>query len=623
MNKHTLILIFIGQFICSFAFAQFDLRPLTAKESAIRADLQRILQAANFPLDKIDFVRHFSEKNYANISCENDKMLIKIHAQDSEWSAVLYVTLQRMGFLFPHPRMQISPKKLSPELCGQRVEWQPVLKYRGSHLHTLHPSEWVHGFMLGKTEIANETIRWLARNQQNIFDFSLLRVNKKQLYKDLKAPFDYAADMGVHAGVTFGVAFHQQNSWKLVSIFGSMFGGMSKRQIDRNLNHMLDNLNVSFMSVEAGTTEFTATNYKRALKWLNQTANIAAARNVQMLNKVHISSNQSKPKYGNFNLLAQHADATLGVLPHTVFYYSLNDTLAPMYGNRNFHHMRDFMLQERGKRMTWYYPETSYFIAMDIDIPMLHVEYLRSRAEDMRFLYENGIEGQLNFTTGHELGYWLMDWTLTLLNNVAYDFDPLIGVKLLGEDATVWQKHLDFHRKFMTGKQLTPIVTFANGGDEIFPKHAIHKRNLLKHLFQTKDKCELEIRKLEDAIPYIPTTEGIQNEELKSLLDITYLRFYHALYVRKALIRDKAANLSKATYYRVQAQLLMDDLIAKYNRYPEAKIFEEHKNPTAYSQGYGERAAQLFYWYREEEMVRKNKYGPLFMKPYDYLDILF
>ena len=78
MNKHTLILIFIGQFICSFAFAQFDLRPLTAKESAIRADLQRILQAANFPLDKIDFVRHFSEKNYANISCENVLYMRKI-----------------------------------------------------------------------------------------------------------------------------------------------------------------------------------------------------------------------------------------------------------------------------------------------------------------------------------------------------------------------------------------------------------------------------------------------------------------------------------------------------------------------------------------------------------------
>ena len=184
MNKHIFALTIIVQFFCSLALAQFELRPLTAKESFIREDLQSILQAADFQLDKIDFVRHFSEKNYANISCENDNFLIEIHAQDSEWSAVLYATLQRMGFLFPHPRMQISPEKLSNEWCGQRVEWQPVLKYRGSHLHTLHPSEWVHGFMMGKTEIANELIRWLARNQQNIFDFSLLRVNKKQLYKD-------------------------------------------------------------------------------------------------------------------------------------------------------------------------------------------------------------------------------------------------------------------------------------------------------------------------------------------------------------------------------------------------------------------------------------------------------
>ena len=204
--------------------AQFNLRPLTAQESLIREDVQRILKTADFPLDKIDFERHFSEKNYANIICENNKYIIKIYAEDSEWAAVLYATLQNMGFLFPHPRMQISPEKIPAELCGQRVDWQPALRYRGSHLHTLHPSEWVHGFMLGKTEIAYELIRWLARNQQNIFDFSLLRVDEAQLYQDLQAPFDYAEAMGVHAGVTFGIAFQQQNSWKLVSVLGSMFG---------------------------------------------------------------------------------------------------------------------------------------------------------------------------------------------------------------------------------------------------------------------------------------------------------------------------------------------------------------------------------------------------------------
>jgi len=79
MNRYALTLTFILQFCCALAFAQFELRTLTAKESTIRADLQRILQAADFPLDKIDFVRHSSEKNYANIICENDKMLIEIH----------------------------------------------------------------------------------------------------------------------------------------------------------------------------------------------------------------------------------------------------------------------------------------------------------------------------------------------------------------------------------------------------------------------------------------------------------------------------------------------------------------------------------------------------------------
>ena len=609
----------------SALFCQYELRELSALDETVHIDLHNILKEAHLPLHTIDFIRFQSDSNFAKINCLGENILIEIHAEDSEWSSVFYLALQKLGFLFPHPRIQISPETIDIEgYCGEIYYWKPALKYRGFHFHTQHPNEWVHGFMLSKKQIAMETIRWLARNQQNIFDFHLLRgVNKKQLYKDLQKPFQYAKEMGIHAGVSFGVASQQQNNWKLVSILGTFFDSMSRRQIQKHLTELLESIDLSFISVEAGTSEFTSVNYERSLDWLNQISEIAESYKVQMMTKVHVSSNQNHEKYGNYNFLPQYANSNVGVLPHTVFAYGFEDKSAPMYGNDNFSHIKDFMIQQNGKRMNWYNPETSYYISMDIDIPLLHLEYLRVRSQDMQFLYTNGIEGQLNFTTGQELGYWIIDWTVALLANSDYNFDPLIALKMINENPDIWKEHLDFHNTYMHHKQLVQIVTFSNGGDELFPSHKIHKRNLLKELSKSEERTQFEIDKLEDAIKSIPSTDGIVNHELKNLLDITYFRFHHALYTRKALMGQKDENLEKAKTYRLQAQELMDVIIENNNRYPEAMIFEIHKNPTAYQYGYGETASRLHYWLREEEMIRRNKYHPFFMNTYNYFDIVF
>ncbi len=601
----------------------FSLKKVTAKQNFIQNDLERILEEAELDKDYIQFEWIENRKNYAEVICNDNSFLIEVYASDEEWSSVFYNTLQQLGFLFPHPRIQISPESISEKFCGKRYYWKPALKYRGFHLHTMHPSEWVHGFMMGESEIAYETIHWLARNQQNIFQFSFQRTNKKKLFEYLTPIYEYAQNMGLYTGVSFGVALQQQNNPKLVSLLGTFSDKKSAKQIDKNLRFILESLPLSFFSAEAGTSEFTAVNYERSLNWINQLGDIASEYDVQMMTKVHISSNQEHPEYGNYNFLPQHADKQVGVMPHTVFYYALEDKKAPMYGNENFADMKDFMLQENKKRMTWFYPETSYYISLDIDIPFLHLEYLRARAADMQLIYDNELTGQINFTTGQELGYWLFDWTVALLNNSYYKFDPLIALKLLDENTDIWQEHLDFHFEYMTNEQLVAIVTFSNGGDELFPNHKIHERNLLRELKNSESKTLTEIEKLEKAIDAIPSTNGIKNRELKAYLDISYHRFYHALYVRKALLNNKEGNLQKAADYREKAQALMDEMIADFNRYPEAKIFEHHKNVTAYNYGYGAMAENLYYWQREEEMVRKNKYHPLFMKVYNYLDILF
>ena len=611
----------------SYALAEFKLQNLTADKETIQKDLELILKKANLTKNAIKFTSEESRENIVRITCSKN-IKLEVRGTSSEWGSTFYLGLQKLGFLFPHPRIQISPTlKDMRAHCGKVYKWRPALRYRGFHLHTLHAGEWVDGFLMGKKQIAVDLVRWLARNQQTIFDLWLLRMNDKEIFDQLNPLFKLARKLGIHTGVTVGIAFHQQNAYKLVSLWGSLFDSNSLQQIKENLPKLIDNLPLSFVNVEMGTSEFTGVNYDRMLKWLNLIGKMTRERNLQVVTKIHTSTNQKNKKYGNFNFLPQYADSSVGILPHTVFYHALNDPHAPLYGNKNFAYMRDFMIKENKKRMTWYYPETSYYIALDIDLPLLLVEYLRTRSEDMKLLYQNKIAGQLNFSTGQENGYWLMDWTVALSNNLDYNFDPMIGLKLLGETHPFWKKWMDFQQKYFTNKGLISIVTFSNGGDELAPAHKILQRNLMAELARDSKLTRMEISQLKEAIIAMPAVpEGI-HDELGTLAKITNLRLPHALYVRQALLNKnkhklKAMYLGKAREIREQAQNLMNKIIKKYNRYPESFVYKRMKNPSSYPFGYGFASSNLHFWKREEMMVKHNNFSVFYMNIWDFLDIV-
>lgn len=613
------------------ASAKYSLQELTANKSAIENDLRLILVKAKLAPTLIKFKNESATSNDVKIVCSKDKKSIElqIRATSEEWSSTLYLGLQKLGFLFPHPRIQISPTlEKMREKCGMSFPWRPALKYRGFHLHTQHAGEWIDGFLMGNTKIAEDLINWLARNNQNIFDLYALRMEDQKIITYLKPLFEKARSLGVHPGITIGIAFHQQNAYKLVSLWGALFDGMSKNQIDENFPKLVDNLPISFLNVEMGTSEFTPVNYERMLAWLNQIGKLTKARNIQMMTKIHSSTNQKNEKYGNFNFLPKFASESVGILPHTVFYHALEDKNAPLYGNKNFEYMKKFMISQVDKRMTWYYPETSYFIALDIDVPLLLVEYLRTRTADMKVLYDNKVHGQLNFSTGQENGYWLMDWQVTLSNNLEYNFNPMIGLKLLGEDLNYWKKYMDFQKKYFTKKGLISIISFSNGGDELAPTHKILERNLLVELDENKKELEREIKDLNLAIENLPVTPkfGIDSE-LRHMVQITNLRLYHALYTRYALLnkdksREKSDYLNKAAAMRDQAQIHMNFIMGNHNRYPESFVYKKKSNPSAYPFGYGYASSNMHFWKREEMMVKDNNFSVLYMNIWDFVDIV-
>lgn len=611
------LILFIFALNCTAVAQDFipELKSLPPSEQAVREDLALILEAAHLP-SSIDFSVTTGLQNKATLQCQAQKIRIQVEG-DQAWGQTFYMTLQRLGFLFPHPMTQISPTLAEiRKNCGRTFYWKPALKYAGFHFHTLHPNEWVRGFLEGDLDLATHTVRWLARNQQNIFDLSLLDLNDEMIFKNLAQPFALAKKLGIHAGVTLGIALHQQKSYKLVSLPASFFGAWSAKQIDQKLGKLLGNLDISFVNAEAGTSEFTSVNYKRAIAWMNQMAALCKKRNVALLVKVHASSNQHDAVYGNFNFLPQHASREVGILPHTVFLYGINDEVAPMYGNKNFYAIRDFMLQEKSKRRTWFYPESSYYLGLDIDAPLLLTDYLLTRSNDTKFLHDHGIEGQLNFSTGQELGYWLFDWTYTLLNNTDYAFDPKIGLKLLGEDLGSWQKIIDFQHEYFIKKGLISVVTFPNMGEELMPGlQKILKRNSIKDLKSDPNALATEIQLCQEAIAHLPSGLVFKNQELKILWDITRLRIFHALNNRMALAHasEKDKYLAEAAKYQSDAQAQVDMLFKNFNRYPEAQLFEKNKNPTAYQFGYAYTVKNLHYWERESQVVKTENFSPFFM----------
>lgn len=624
----TMVLLRCSGVLCSSVPTLMN--TIMADQKTISDDLKEILRINAFSEDFITFriENKTNEKNLVTVKCSKDQNHISllINSKSEEWSFTLYYALQKLGFLFPHPRKYITPKKQQIfSYCGQTLKWNPAFRFRGLHLHTLHPNEWVHGFFVGEKKIAFDTIKWLARNGQNIMDLSLLQMEKVKIYQQLKSPFELARKMGIYSGLSLGMAFQQQNSFKLLGLMRATMGVGSSKVLKKELEKLILHLDFSFLSLEAGTSEFTPTNYKQTLKWIETASSLMAEHGRQLFIKIHVSSNQYSSTYGNYNFLPQYSDKRVGVLPHTVMFYHLNDEVAPMYGNQNFIHIKEFLLQELGKRPVWYYPETSYFIFMDIDVPLFLTDYLLSRSRDMNYLSGLGLEGQMNFTTGQELGYWLMDWTVALLNNKDYQFDPLIGLQLLGEDLDVWRKIFKFQTKYIKSKGMISMLSGANFQDEMIPAHQLHRRNLLKDLRKDQKLLTDEIDLLKQAVKELPflekEIEKIKDEELKRMVKVTFLRFRHAYELRKALLFNQ--NLEMAKTLRKEALGHMEIVVEKFNRYPEALTFEKQKNPTSYQFGYGYTAQNLYVWEREEMQISLNQWSPFFMNLYNIWDILF
>ncbi|KAJ3115313.1 hypothetical protein HK100_001400 [Physocladia obscura] len=361
----------------------------------------------------------------------------------------VYAALEELGFAFLHPLAPTTPPSASLKSLNVTVNESPYWsKFRGIHYHTQHPLEltpFLQGFGPGgfDDEYGWEAqvpefasfCEWLVANRQNAVEWPLLEGHtwaefhrSEKRIQRLKKIADIAHSYGIMVGVDVPIAFAQQHSFRLLKD-----GKGTPEHLEAERNEIHESLDwvmragFDFLGTESGTSEFTHSSPQTMLDWMNAAADYVAEKyDITMFIKVHCSAGQTAKGFVdvrdgkdiNFNMLPHFASKNLGVLPHTVEPYSLDDP-APTYGNKDFGYIREYLNWEleNNERPVVFYPETAYWVSVDIDVPLFMPIYFERRLHDLRILAadqansttKKRMDGQLIFASGWEWGYWLND----------------------------------------------------------------------------------------------------------------------------------------------------------------------------------------------------------------------
>ena len=402
---------------------------------------------------------------------------ISFDALEQHYGAIVgaYAALEQVGFKFLHPLAPSIPHRLRIPLYALNISENPYWPERSFHYHTQHPLELTevlqghdipmfgphgpHCHQLYRKSEKTDGIEgigrsspdhiqycerwedmvddvdamfeWAVANRLNKIewlllgsfrwgdlDHSQLRMNRLKILSTL----GHTYSLLIGADVPLGNI--QQHSWHMVNV--RLPFDQQVRQIKERVDWVFQ-AGFDSLTTESGMSEFTHPECDLMLDLLNEYAryvNYTWGREAAV--KVHCSSSQvcedyPDPRTGepiNFNFLPTYADPALGVFPHTVQMYGLDDPTGGAYGNKDFQLIEDYMHYEAsiGNRSVVFYGETSYWVNVDIDVPLFLPIYGQRRVHDLRRIArreENGmgrIDGQMNFDSGWEWGYWISNF---------------------------------------------------------------------------------------------------------------------------------------------------------------------------------------------------------------------
>jgi hypothetical protein len=557
-----------------------------------------------------------------------------------------------LGFRFIHPKTTIKPEKV---VWPQELNYSssPRFSKHGFHLHTQHPLELTE--QLHNPDFPNAWqdvkayIDWLVRNRQNYWEWCLLRtVDIDKWQPHAKRMVDYSHQRGIMAGVDVSLHMIQQRTFQLYRNWPKSWRS-KEEQLQRSLAELFY-ADWDFLNVEFNTAEFVGG--KDKLKSRLKKTLIATTRN-----QYHSSIMGRKHVVSEENMMGEQADVFSandsidlyrGVGIHTVMMYSLEDSVAPVYENENFHHIYRDMVNENKVREVWFYPESAYWVTYDNSVPMLLLPYLSGRLNDILLCEKENVPNHLTFSSGWELGYWAVDWSIarwswsSSFGGKEHVPEPMEWVTALGYSSDVktnLESHLELQQEYLLNKNLLRYMCAQTVTDELslFRKQfqprpdftfkwlarksdaatrdEVEKVGIaqLQEYYSKSEALNLKLSMLTGTIPHSPMSEYFM------ALQLTSLRTKHRACTVNAILShrekrkdDKAHWLRKASEIREQGLQFVNLLEQDYKYDPEY-LYGERYSHTSYPYGYMYAPHTLHFWRREEEQARKNRWGYNFM----------
>lgn len=583
----------------------------------------------------------------------------------------LYGLLQdALGFAFYHPRETYIPNLSAKWPLTERftMEVRPKFRKAGFHLHTMHPIELAEPLfnpqLPGALDEVKEYIDWLARNEQNVFDFSLMEsVDRKTWIKHANAFTGYAKQRGILTSVDVSLHMIQQKSFQLYRN-APMSLRSKKAQIRKNLDWLFG-AHWDIINMEFNSAEFLTGNAAKRDELRRFVQAETEKRGAKLMGRQHVVKEENDIAQIGKQTVNTDTDNGRGVLAHTVMFYSMTEPRAPVYKNENLRHIYDFMRRENRVRETWFYPETAYWVTFDSSVPIFPLPYLSSRLADIDTAAAYDVEGHLTFSSGWEMGYWLFDWSVArwsrrvTLNGRAVPESPaqfVYGKPFQRGTGKIVDSLLALHEHYLKGKNLIAYLTAQTVTDEI-PKGLrteFHPRPPFTYGW-LRNKSDAEIRRALEKDVIVPlrefadksatftgkladmdkTDHNPSDAELCQALRLTELRARHRAFVLEYLLSVSAHKESKDNPIKYAlldsaASVRQDAMWANHRlnirfRYDKRRLtgkFPKGSSYTSYDFGYLYTAQTLHFWEREEEQARKNRYDFLFRNIWDVFRIV-
>lgn len=562
----------------------------------------------------------------------------------------LYALLQeRLGFHFYHTRAIQAP-------ANTNIKWEntgsfsgkPVFGKMGFHLHTMHPLELTESLLNVDAPDALKNIReyidWLARNGQNYFEFNLLEsIDRDRWIEHAKQITEYAHQRGIFCGVDLSIHMIQQKAFQLYT------GKLKKEEkIAENAAWLLQ-AGFDLWNVELSTHEFSQGDAEEKMRHAQLLFDILEKNGVKLFSRSHVVKPDKMVTGDKVNNAEAKLSDKHGLMIHTVMFYTLNDSAAPVYENENLLHMRDLLLKEKQQRETWYYPESAYWVTFDNSVPMFLMPYLTGRLEDINYCEQQQISGHLTFSSGWEWGYWLIDWSIARWSwNYTYNsadlpkspLQYLHGMTDNKDFISFTEQSLQLQQQKIKAEQLIRVMVAQTITDEIGGKFnlAYHPRPAYsyKHIRNKASLAELDfVQKnyLDKLQEFCKSFESLKMDtaslkpverEIYDGIYITYLRAKHRYQTLQYITHFRSNKLQKnktnLTAFLQQAAAIRTEglkIVAQREqnyRYPVASLTYKGKDKTSYHFGYLYPVHQLHFWNREEKQARHNKYKFLYMK---------